>query len=349
MKDAKTYERKVKKLLPAAKKLSGTLSMPDGMDVTRYVVYAVLLADATERQAQLAMGRLDREFVDLNEVRVCQVKELGETLGRDHPRSEAKAQIITDALNGVFRHRSAIKMDYVAEMNKRDIRRHFREIGLCEFSEAMVSMVCYDVHAVAVDTTLNETLEMLEMVSPGSAIDDTQKFLERIIPQKNGHGAHVFLREFVEKHAKALAKKRADDEKRRLAEEEAARKAAEEAERLAREEAERQAAEAAARAETKRLAEEEKARKKAEREAARVAKAAEAKKAKVAKKKAKVAERKAAKVAKKSAAKKTARTKAVKKAADGKVAAKKPVKKTAKKAAKKASRKAVAKKSRASK
>ena len=326
MKDAKIYERKIRKLLPAAKKLSDVLEMPDGMDVTRYMVYAVLLADATERQAQLAMGRLDREFVDLNEVRVCQIKELGETLGRDHPRSGEKAQIITDALNGIFRRRSAIRMDYVAEMNKRDIRRHFREIGLCAFSEAMVSMVCYEVHAVAVDASLNETLEMLELVSPGADAGDTQKFLERIIPQKHGHGAHAFLREFVEKHAKALAKKRTEDEKRRQAEEEAARKAAEEAERLAREEAERQAAEAAARAEAKRLAEEEKARKKAEREAARKAKAAEAKKAKAAKKKA------------------AARKKAAKKATGKKV-----VKKTAKKTAKKTSRKAAAKKPRASK
>jgi hypothetical protein len=38
MKDAKTFEKIVKKALPGVRALSASLEMPDDMDVTRYMV-----------------------------------------------------------------------------------------------------------------------------------------------------------------------------------------------------------------------------------------------------------------------------------------------------------------------
>jgi len=191
MKDAKTFEKIVKKALPGVRALSASLEMPDDMDVTRYMVYAILLADSTEKLADRAMGRLDREFLDFNEVRVCQVEELSVVLGRDCPDASGKAERILNSLNGIYAKRSAIKLDYLAEMNKRDIRKHFRDIGLCHFAEGLVSMVCYEIHAVPVDSTLYETLIMLKMVHVDSTPSSVQGFLERIVAQKHGGGAPV--------------------------------------------------------------------------------------------------------------------------------------------------------------
>ena len=148
MKDAKTFEKLVKKALPGVRSLSASLEMPDDMDVTRYMVYAILLADSTERLANRALGRLDREFLDINEMRVCQVEELAVVLGKDCPDADGKAERILSSLNGIYAKRSAIKLDYLAEMNKREIRKHFREIGLCHFAEGLVSMVCYEIHLI---------------------------------------------------------------------------------------------------------------------------------------------------------------------------------------------------------
>jgi hypothetical protein len=274
------------------------------------------------------------------------VEELSVVLGRDCPDASGKAARILNSLNGIYAKRSAIKLDYLAEMNKRDIRKHFREIGLCHFAEGLVSMVCYEIHAVPVDSTLYETLILLKMVHVDATPSSVQGFLERIVAQKHGAGAHLFFRSFVEKHATALSKRRAEEEKQRKAEEAAAQKVADEAARKVQEEAARVAAEEEALALAKQQEIEAKAQRKIDRQAAKEARAlaaVERKKAvarKATDKKKDVANKVAAnlketKMAKKSAKKAAPKKKAVKKAVKKATPKKKVVKKVAKKKAKK--------------
>ena len=342
MKDAKTFEKLVKKALPGVRALSASLEMPDDMDVTRYMVYAILLADSTEKLASRALGRLDREFVDFNEMRVCQMEELAVILGKDCPDPDGKAERILNSLNGIYAKCSGIRPDYLAEMNKRDIRKHFREIGLCHFAEGLVSMVCYEIHAVPVDSTLYETLVMLKMVHVDATPSAVQGFLERIIAQKHGAGVHLFFRSFIEKHTTALSKRRAEQEKQRKAEEAVAQKLADEAERKVQEEAARVAAEKEALELAKQQEIEAKAQRKADRQAAKEARAlaAEERTKAVARKAAdkkkadakKVAsDQKETKMAKKPAKKAAPKKKAAKKAAPKKKVVKKAVKKVVKK------------------
>jgi len=349
MKNATQYEKKVKKLLKGMKKVPLEAAGPD--EAVSVLVRAVLEADAAERDVSVALAATEDEFVDVNELRVCQVKELTDVLGKEFPFARRKAETLTRVLNGVFYRTSEMSVTYMADMTKRELRRHLQELGLGEYEAALVVLRCFGGHAVPVDLSLAETLEITGLVEAGSSAADVQGFLERIITQKDAWSAHLFFRGYVGRHAKALARKR-------RAEAAEAARIAEEAARRARE-----AAEAKARAEEEaRVRAEEKARKKAEKEAAKakaakdaVKKKAAAKKAaakKVAAKKAaakKVAAKKAAAkkaAAKKKAAKKTTKKKTAKKTAK-KTVKKKAVKKTAKKATKKVVKKASAKKTKA--
>ena len=336
MKNATQYEKKVRKLLKGMKKVPLEAAEPDeALDV---LVRAVLEADAEARDVPTALAAIEDEFVDVNELRVCQVKELTDVLGKEFPFARRKAETLTRVLNGVFYRTSEMSVVYMADMTKRDLRRHLLELGLGEYEAALMVLRCFGGHAVPVDRTLAETLEMTGLVEPGSTVADVQGFLERIVIQKDAWSAHVVFRGYVQKHAKALAKKRKAEA------EEAARVAAEAAKRA------REAAEAKARAEEEaRVRAEEKARRKAEKEAAKAEAAKDATKKKAAAKRAakkkatakKAAAKKAAK--KKAAKKKTAKKKAATKATRKKATRKKAVKKTTKKAARKTVKKATKK------
>jgi len=317
MKNARDYEKKIKKLLSGLKKNSVA---PPETDLVRLLIFSVLEADSTEKIARQGMAVLEREFVDFNELRVAPPKDIVDVLGKGFPRARRKAEMLTASLNAEFDKVYQVCLDHLKSLPKRDLRRRLREVGLDAYTTGCLLMYGFGGHAVPVDEDLADCLRMEEYVHPESDIDDIQAFLERVIAQKDGPAAHQRLREYVSKSTKALEKYRQQRQAAALAAEEA---------RLA---AEREAAEAAA-------AEEE--RKKAREQAAQAKKAA---KKKAAKSKARKAARKAAAntadAGGKTPGKKAAAKRPPKKAAPKKAAApKKTAKKAEKKSAGKRSRK----------
>ncbi len=324
MKNASAYEKKINKILRGMKTVSAP-TPPKGLDAVALMIESILQADATKRQAKTAMNAIAKEYLDFNELRVSPVKDLVDCIGRNYPGVRTKTKVIVDALRGIFSRTYNVTLDHMADMTKKDLRRHLDEIGLDTYSSACVNMFVFGGHAIPVDESLAEVLLMNEDVHPESTLEDVQSFLTRIITQKKGHSAHEAFRQYVTKHAKALDKKRKIEQKaREKAEAEALVKAEAKAARKAAREA---AAKVRAEAKAAALAEKEAEKKKAARAAARK---------KAAKKKAKKTVKKTAKKTVKKTAKKP-----VKKAAQKAVkkAAKKTVKKTTKKAAQKAIKK----------
>jgi hypothetical protein len=345
MKNATQYEKKIKKLLTGLK----TTRVPKvDEDPVRALVRAVMDRNASVKQVEKAMALFDKEFVNLNEFRVAQPREIVELLGKSFPWVREKAEEAPGALNRIFQRANELNMAYMIEMPKRQLRRHLGEIGLSPFAGSRLLAATFEGHAVPVDEDLVEALAMDGMIDPNATIDDVQGFLERIVSHKDCLAAHELLRRYVDSRADALAKKRKADEAARLAAERKAAAEAAKAQKAAEEKAaaEAKAAEeaaAAAEAKAKAAAEAKVAAAKAKKEKEKAKKAAAKKKAREAAKKAaakaKAAEKAAAKKAKKSA------KKAVKKTAKKTVkkTAKKTVKKTAKKAVKKSAKKAVKK------
>ena len=275
MKQARTYETKVRKLLgrlPAPRQ-----SDADDVDPVRIMIEAVLQADSTPAQAARAMRVIEHEYVDFNELRVSPIKDLTDSIGADCPGIRHKAEELVAALGGVYAKSSAISLEYLADKTKREQRRLLSELGLREYAVGSVLLLGLDRHAIPVDRDLAECLEMDGYVHPGSEVADIQSFLERIVSRSKGLAAHEFFRAFVQKHSKVLAKKR-------QAEQAAAEKARIEAE--------------------KRAAEEEKKREEQETRAAAAAKERAAKKRKEAAKKARA--KKVAGAGKKKATRKAA-------------------------------------------
>ncbi len=311
MKQAKTYETKIRKLLKQMPK-SAKVAKSQETDTVREMLLSILEANSTRRKASQALVVIEQECVDFNDLRVAPIKDITDVVGNEYPGIHDKVEMIKEVLGNIFARTSNISLEFPECKSRRELQRMLTELGLDEYATALMLLKVFGLHAVPVDLDLAETLIMDDMVHKESNISSIQTFLEHLVPQKKSFIAHEFFRALVKKRSNALARKR-----------EAEAKARAEAEEKARVEAE---AKAKALAEAEAEAERKAAKKAAEKETA--AKAREEKK--TAAKKAKKAKETAAKKAKKTK-NKTAKKAVVKK----KAVTKKAVKKTKKTAAKK--------------
>ena len=251
MKNATKYQKRIRKLLlPMDKSIEAP---PEEVDPLKVLIEAIVEADASAKQAEKALAGLASEFVDLNELRVAPPKEVADALGKDHPCIRRKAAEIVSVLGAIYLRRNGLCLDHVLKMTKRDLRRHLAELGLSPYASACLMLKAFQAHAVPVDQTLVECLEMDKCIEPGSSAEEVRSFLERVILQKDAFAAHGFFRDYVVKFARPLAQKRkAEAQVKAKAEAEAQAKANAEAKVKAKAEAKAKAkAEAKAEAEAK--------------------------------------------------------------------------------------------------
>jgi len=205
MKNAKTYEKKIKKLLGSPRKKP--LGPVGDIDQTLPIlIEAILEEDSTTRKAKRALAILTKEFVDFNELRVSPTKEILDCLGAKYPQGSRKAHMIREMLGGIYRHTSTTSLEYIMDRPKRERRRCLLELGLSPYVAALVMLKILGAHAVPVDQTLVDCLEMSEYIHPGSDLNTVRGFLERIVGPNDGLAAHAALRRYVEHSAKALTK-----------------------------------------------------------------------------------------------------------------------------------------------
>jgi len=205
MKNATAYERKIKRLLGGIPK--GRPFEPPA-DPIAVVMTSVFEAEVTRKEAGAAVEALMSEYVDYNELRVAPPKEIAEHVGRNHYAAREKAESLVRSLNSIFDRTCSMSVEYMTKMTKRDLRRHLMEVGLSPYAASAVVLKVFGGHAVPVDQSLVDCLEMEGYAHPGSDLADVQGFLERVIPQKDALVAHEFLRAYIEKFTKVLVKKR---------------------------------------------------------------------------------------------------------------------------------------------
>jgi len=211
MKDSRKYARKMKKLLAGAVDKTDAGQAPDRIGL---LVRAVFEEDVTIRQAEKTMAILAEEFVDLNELRVSPIRDIVESVSRDHPGIRARAHRVTQALNRVFDQANCLSLDYLAEKPKREVRKILREdVGLSLYAESVVTLFGFGGHAIPVDQLLLEALKLGKHINPDSDEPDLQGFLERITPAKDDRAVHAALREYADSMATRVGRELARRER----------------------------------------------------------------------------------------------------------------------------------------
>jgi endonuclease III len=179
------------------------------LDPLKALVRGAMSYNMPDSRADEAMARIEREFVDLNELRVATDLEIAELLGPRYPDIENRVEMITRVLNAIFEKEHTLNLERVATLGKRDMRQFLRDLPeLHPFVEAYVMLMSFDGHCVPVDDQMLDYLRNEEVVEEKTELIDAQKFLEHHLKPDECYEFYVALRRAAAAEAEGGGKKK---------------------------------------------------------------------------------------------------------------------------------------------
>src|ERR1041384_695779 len=92
------------------------------------LVRGAMSYDVPDSRVEDAIKVIQREFVDLNELRVATELEVQDLLGQRYPQIEERVKLITAALNAIFEKEHPLSLDRLKEVSRRDARQFLRDL-----------------------------------------------------------------------------------------------------------------------------------------------------------------------------------------------------------------------------
>ena len=143
------------------------------------LVRGAMSFDMPDARADDAMRAIEREFVDLNELRVATDLEIQELLGVKYPLIERRVAMITQSLNNIFEREHTLSLDRLKTVSKRDARQFLHGLpDIHPFVEAYVMLFGFDGHAFPVDDDTLAYLRDHGIVEEGTTLDEAHRFVE---------------------------------------------------------------------------------------------------------------------------------------------------------------------------
>jgi hypothetical protein len=159
------------------------------------LVRGAMSFDMPDGRAEEAMRAIDREFVDLNELRVATDLEIQEMLGTKYPEIERRVAMITQSLNNIFEREHTLSLDRLKTVSKRDARQFVRELPeIHPFVEGYVMLFGFDGHAFPMDDDTLEYLRDHDIVEEATTLDEAQRFVEHHLKAEECYDFFACLR-----------------------------------------------------------------------------------------------------------------------------------------------------------
>ena len=162
------------------------------------LVRGAMSYDVGDDRVEQAIRVIEREFVDLNELRVATELEVQDLLGMRYPQIEERVRRITAALNAIFEKEHTLSLNRLKEVSRRDARQFLRDLPeMHPFVEAYVMLYSFDGHSFPIDDGMLAYLAEEEIVEEGTNLEDAQKFIEHHIKAEECHSFFTALRAAV--------------------------------------------------------------------------------------------------------------------------------------------------------
>jgi endonuclease III len=173
------------------------------------LVRGAMSFDIADNRAVEAMRLLEREFVDLNELRVATELEVQSLLGVRYPQIEKRVAMFTAALNNIFEREHTLSLDRLATISKRDARQFLRELPeIHPFVEAYVMLYAFEGHSIPIDDDMLQYLKDQEILEESMALEEAQRFLEHHIKADECHEFYSVLRQAAQSAPKSDGKRK---------------------------------------------------------------------------------------------------------------------------------------------
>ncbi len=194
MKNASKYAETLKGLL----KRLGKECKPSPMaaiDPLKAFVRGAMCFDVSDTRADEAMRLIDREFVNLNELRVATDLEIQELLGARYPAIEKRVEMITRGLNAIFEKEHTLSLDRLRAVNRKDARQFLKDLpNIHPFVEAYVAMFGFEGPAIPIDDQMMMYLRDEGIFDDKTTLEDAQKFLESNLKGEECYSFFVCIR-----------------------------------------------------------------------------------------------------------------------------------------------------------
>jgi endonuclease III len=154
--------------------------------------------DVSDDRVEQAIKVIEREFVDLNELRVATELEVQALLGQRYPGIEERVKRITAALNAIFEKEHTLDLNRLKDVSRRDARQFVHGLpDMHPFMEAYVMLYGFDGHAFPLDESMLAYLAEEEIVEEGTSLEEAQKFVEHHVKAEECHAFFSAMRAAV--------------------------------------------------------------------------------------------------------------------------------------------------------
>ena len=165
------------------------------LDPLKALVRGTMSFDVSDHRADEAMRLIDREFVDLNELRVATDLEVQELLGQKYPAIEKRVAMITQSLNAIFEREQTLNLNRMKEISRRDARQFMRELPkIHPFVEAFVMLFSFDGACVPIDNAMLAWLRGEGVIEEEATLEEAQKFVEHQLKADECYEMYVCVR-----------------------------------------------------------------------------------------------------------------------------------------------------------
>jgi endonuclease III len=201
MKNSKKYSEQVDKL---HRKLKRKYKKPPEVsyeDPVEALVYAIISEERTISESKKIMKKIQKEFVDFNDLRVALREEIVEILDGDIQQARNTALFLSKSLGSVFKENNMTSLIDLVDMGKRDARGMLDDIdSVSDFVVEYVFLTGLDGHAIPITDAMVRYLRHKELVHPDADRKDIEGFLSRVISADDAYEFYYFLRTESEKN-----------------------------------------------------------------------------------------------------------------------------------------------------
>jgi len=165
------------------------ITQPLQRTVLETLMYAALLENASFEKADIAYTVLENYYIDWNEIRVCSVRELADTL-IDLPSPDAAAERIRKALQGIFEKTYMFELEDMRKKGKA-LAEHIKTLEAMSagtpYMIQYTAQIALDGHVIPLDEASLRIMRRLGLSQVSS--DGTQEIclgLDRVVLKKAG-------------------------------------------------------------------------------------------------------------------------------------------------------------------
>lgn len=202
MKNATKHADNLKSLFKKLLK-DGKPEPKQAIDPLRAMVTGMLSFDCTDEKAAAALKVIDREFVDINELRVATELEVIDLIGAKYPQIETRALMFRETFNAIFEKEHTLSLTRIKSLGRKEARQALKELPeVTPFVEAYTTLYGLEEPAFPIDKSMLDVLLENDVLEPGTSLEDAQKFVESQLRNDELYDFYFVLRRAALKRGK---------------------------------------------------------------------------------------------------------------------------------------------------